>query len=161
MLGAWGFTLLTGRGALILIGSMLVVLVPLRWWLRRMRARLYGGGLVAASVVYGIPAGGTSGAGVILLSLLMWAGLQGPAVIATDAAISIALGLAKIGTFQAFGAMPVSYWLMALVIGLCATPGAFIAKRLVRHISLEQHTGILDVVVLLGGLGLIWQGVRS
>ena len=37
-------------------------------------------------------AGGTTGAGVMLLSLLMAAGLQGAAVIATDAIISIGIG---------------------------------------------------------------------
>ena len=37
--------------------------------------------------------GGTVGAGVILLSILMSTGLQGAAVVATDAVISIVVGV--------------------------------------------------------------------
>jgi hypothetical protein len=36
-----------------------------------------------------------TGSGVVLLSILLAAGLQGPAVIATDAGISLVLGIAK------------------------------------------------------------------
>ena len=43
--------------------------------------------------------GGTVGAGVILLSILMAAGLQGAAVIATDALISIAVGIVRMSVF--------------------------------------------------------------
>ena len=43
--------------------------------------------------------GGTSGSGVILLSLLMAAGLEGAAVIATDAVISVATSIIKISVF--------------------------------------------------------------
>ena len=160
MLGAWSFTLLTSKAALILIGSMLIVLVPLRRWLKAMNLRLDRRGLAISSVGYGYISGGTTGAGVILLSMLMWAGLEAQAVIATDAAVSVLLGFAKVGTFQAFGALPASSWLMALVIGLASAPGASIAKRLAGKLTLDQHIGILDAVVILGGAGLIAQAVR-
>ena len=160
MLGAWSFTLLTSKAALILIGSMLIVLVPLRRWLKAMNLRLDRRGLAIGSVGYGYISGGTTGAGVILLSMLMWAGLEAQAVIATDAAVSVLLGFAKVGTFQAFGALPASSWLMALVIGLASAPGASIAKRLAGKLTLDQHIGILDAVVILGGAGLIAQAVR-
>ena len=161
ILGAWGFTLLTSRAALLLIGTMLIALVPLRRWLKSLKHRLENPGLAAASVGYGFISGGTTGAGVILLSMLMWAGLDAQAVIATDAAISVLLGFAKVGAFHSFGALPLSSWLMAVVIGLASAPGAWIAKRLAGKLTLDQHTGILDAVVLLGGAGLIAQAFRT
>src|SRR5262245_10781540 len=91
VLGAWGYTRLTGRGVLILIGTMMMASVPLRRLLKRSGRQLGERGLAAASVGWGVVVGGTSGAGVILLSMLMAAGLQGASVIATDAAISIAI----------------------------------------------------------------------
>ena len=160
ILGAYGFTLLTSRAALLLIGSMLVLLVPLRRWLKSMKQQLSTQGLAASSVVYGFISGGTTGAGVILLSMLMWAGLEARAVIATDAAISVLLGFAKVGAFQTFGALPPASWLMALVIGVASAPGASIAKRLTARMTLDQHAYLLDVVVILGGLGLIAQAFR-
>ena len=89
---AYGYTLLTGKGAQLVIGTMLMLTVPLRYMLRRRAVVLHSRGLVLGSAGYGAAVGGTVGAGVILLSLLMSAGLAGQAVIATDAVLSIFIG---------------------------------------------------------------------
>ena len=93
--------------------------------------------------------------------LIVAAGLQGPAVIATDAGISLVLGAVKTLVFQSSGVLPLSSWIMALVIGVAALPGAFIAKRLAHRLSLKAHTNILDVVVMLGGALLVLQGITG
>src|SRR6202140_1588808 len=85
VLGAYGYTRLTNAGAALVIGAMLISSVPLRRLLKRREIRLGDSGLAASAVGYGVVVGGTSGSGVILLSLLMAAGLEGAAVIATDA----------------------------------------------------------------------------
>ncbi len=90
--------------------------------------------------------------------ILLAAGLQGPAVIATDAGISLVLGTVKTLVFQTAGALPLSSWLMAAVIGVAALPGAFIARRLAHRLSLKAHTAILDAVVIWGGTLLIVEG---
>src|SRR5262245_42553050 len=76
VLGAWGYTLLTGKGAALVIGVMLVASVPLRRLMRTRGLALSSRGLVAASFGWGPLAGGTVGAGIIRLSLLMAAGLE-------------------------------------------------------------------------------------
>ena len=43
----------------------------------------------------------------------------------------------------------------ALLIGLVAFPGAFLARALVARMPLHVHTAILDAVVLIGGLAMI------
>ena len=93
------------RGAMLVIGGMMALSVPLRRLSKRHGLTLSEGGLAVASVGWGVVVGGTSGAGIILLSMLMAAGLQGAAVIATDAAISVAIGIVKIGVFGVFGAV--------------------------------------------------------
>jgi uncharacterized membrane protein YfcA len=161
ILGAYGYTALSGRGAAILIGSFLIVMIPTRLLLKRLRTRIEGLGLGGAGALYGLLVGGTSGSGVVLISLLMASGLDGRAVVATDAAISVVLAVVKTSTFQAFGALPPSSWIMAGIVGLSATPGAFIAKRLTRALPLRVHNAILDAAVALGGLILIAQGLRG
>jgi uncharacterized membrane protein YfcA len=160
LLGAYGYTFLTGRGAALTIGAFLILMVPARLTLKRMQVRLQGGGLAAAGAGYGFLVGGTAGSGVVLLSILMASGLNGRAVIATDAAISLFLGVAKSGLFQAFGALPASSWIMALIIGASATPGAFIAKRLTRALPIHIHNAILDAAIVCGGVLLVAQGLR-
>jgi uncharacterized membrane protein YfcA len=155
MIGAWGYTLLTGTGAMLVIGTMMVVSVPLRRLSKKHGLTLSEGGLAVASFVWGVVVGGTSGAGIILLSLLMAVGLEGAAVIATDAAISVAIGIVKISVFGVFGAVTAKVVAVALLIGCVAFPGAFLAKAIVDRLPVHVHTAILDAVVISGGLLMI------
>jgi uncharacterized membrane protein YfcA len=159
-LGAWGYTMLTGRGAMLVIGGMLALSVPVRRLSRRRGLTLTDGGLAVASVFWGFVVGGTSGAGIILLSLLMAVGLEGAAVIATDAAISIIVGVVKIATFGVFGAVTAKVVAVALLIGAVAFPGAFLAKALVERLPVHVHTAILDAVVITGGLLMVLGAFR-
>jgi uncharacterized membrane protein YfcA len=155
VLGAWGFTMLTGRGALIVIGTMLIASVPLRWLLLRRGHALSDRALALISLGYGGIAGGTTGAGIILLSLLMAVGLQGAAVIATDAAISIGIGITKLVVFGIAGAVGAREIAIALLIGGVAFPGAFLARALVTRLPLRMHSAILDAVVIGGGIVML------
>ncbi|HEV7259318.1 MAG TPA: sulfite exporter TauE/SafE family protein [Bosea sp. (in: a-proteobacteria)] len=159
-LGAYGYTLLSGPGAMLLIGLVLIVLVPARRLLARRHGHLTDKGLALASGGYGLLVGGTSGSGVFLISMLLAAGLSGMAVIATDAAISLPVGIVKSAVFLWQGALPLSAWIMAGVIGLCAIPGAFLARRLTGGLSLAAHAWILDGVVILGGALVVLQALR-
>ena len=103
IVGAYGYSLLTGKGAQIVIGKMMLLSVPLRRLARKRGYTLSDKGLAASSVGWGVVVGGTSGAGIILLSMLMAAGVQGAAVIATDASISIAIGIVKLAVFGVAG----------------------------------------------------------
>ncbi len=161
VVGALFYTRLSGPGVAVLIGAVLIVLVPLRRILKRRHGTLGPGAASWASAGYGVINGGTSGSGVLLLTILLATGLGGSAVIATDAGISLILGLAKTLVFQSAGSLPPVGWLMAGLIGACAAPGAFLARRLAARLSDVSHTAILDAVVILGGAVLVWQGARA
>jgi uncharacterized membrane protein YfcA len=159
VLGAYAYTLLSSVGASLVIGGMLMASVPLRRLLMRRAVRVGNGGLAVASIGYGAVVGGTVGSGIILLSLLMAAGLEGGAVIATDATISIAIGIIKIAVFGIAGVMGAQVVAFALLIGAIAFPGAFFAKALVDRMPIHLHTAMLDVVVLFGGAFLIFRAL--
>ena len=154
-LGAWGYTLLSGRGAALVIGAMLVASVPLRLMMRRRGLSLSNRSLAAASFGWGPLAGGTVGAGIILLSLLMSAGLEGAAVVATDAVISIGIGITKFATFGLAGVVDATVIAVALLIGCVAFPGAFLARAMIERLPVHLHTALLDAVVIGGGVIMI------
>jgi len=77
LLAAWGYTRLSGAGVMVVIATMLIASVPVRRLLTQRGYRLGDGGLAVAAVGWGGVVGGTAGAGIILLSMLMAAG--GPA----------------------------------------------------------------------------------
>lgn len=155
MIGAWGYTRLTGTGALIVIGSMMMLSVPLRRVLKHRGFQLGDKGLAVASAGWGVVVGGTTGAGIILLSMLMAAGLEGAAVIATDAVISIVTGIVKTAVFGVAGAIDATVIAVALLIGIVAFPGAFLAKLLVERMPIRLHTALLDAVVICGGAAML------
>ena len=155
VLGAWGFTTLNGREIMILIGLMMLASVPLRRLALHHGFTLKDRPLAAASALWGVIVGGTTGAGIILLSMLLAAGLQGAAVIATDAAISVVVGIVKVAVFGVAGVVGAREVAIALLIGLAAFPGAFVAKRLVDRLPLRAHIAILDAVVAAGGGAMV------
>ena len=160
-LGACGYTLLTSAAAALVIGAMLIASVPLRRLAKRRDLRIGDTSLAAGSVGYGVVVGGTSGSGVILLSLLMAAGLEGAAVIATDAVISVATSIIKISVFGLAGVVTAQVLAFALLIGAISIPGAFLAKAFVERMPVHIHTAILDVAVITGGLVMMATAVRS
>src|SRR4030088_1231298 len=159
-LGAWGYTRLTSGGAALVIGTMLIASVPLRRLAKRRDIRIGDTGLAASAVGYGVVVGGTSGSGVILLSLLMAAGPEGAAVIATDAVISMATSVIKISVFGLAGAVTAQVLAFALLIGAVAMPGVFLAKAFVERMPIHIHTAILDVAVIVGGGVMIFEAAR-
>ena len=159
-LGAYGYTRLTNAGAATVIGTMLIASVPLRRVLRRRAVRIGDTTLGAGAVAYGVVVGGTSGSGVILLSLLMASGLEGAAVIATDAVISIVTSVIKISVFGLAGVVTAQVLAFALLIGCIGVPGAFLAKSFVERMPVHIHTAILDVAVIVGGVVMISSALR-
>ena len=90
--------------------------VPLRRILRNRGHHLGEKGFVVGAAGWGLLVGGTSGAGVVLISLLLAAGLEGSAVIATDSAISIVTGVVKIGVFAFAGVLTPTVIVIALLM---------------------------------------------
>ena len=152
-LGAYGYTRLTSAGAAFVIGSMLILSVPLRRLLKRRDVRIGDTGLGVGAVGYGVVVGGTSGSGVILL-------LEGAAVIATDAVISIVTSLIKISVFGLAGVVTAQVLAFALLIGVIAIPGAFLARAFVERMPVHIHTAILDAAVIVGGTVMITAALR-
>jgi uncharacterized membrane protein YfcA len=157
ILSAYGYTKLTSGGAMLVIGTMLMLTVPLRYFLKRRAIKIGDRGLAVGGVIYGIAVGGTVGAGIILLSILMAAGLEGAAVVATDAAISIVIGIVRIAVFGIAGVVTAQVLAFALLIGFVAFPGAFLAKAFVERMPVHVHTTILDAVVVIGGAFMVFQ----
>lgn len=155
VLGAWFYTRLGTTGILLLIGCFLIASVPLRRLLQRRGFRLGEGGLAAGAAGFGAISGSAAGTGVILVSLLMASGLAGAAVIATDAAISVIVHLVQVLVFGVAGMIDARVIAVALLIGVCSVPGAYLARAIVHRLHPRVHTAILDAVVLLGGATMV------
>lgn len=161
IVSAYGYTRLNRRGAALVIGTMLIATVPLRRLLRRRNRSIGDGGLAVGGAGFGIIVGGTVGAGVILISLLMASGLEGAAVIATDSAVSVLIALTRISVYGLAGAVNAKVVAFAVLIGAITVPGTVLAKAFVERMPVHVHTAILDVVVIAGGAMMLYAAVRG
>jgi uncharacterized membrane protein YgdD (TMEM256/DUF423 family) len=70
------------------------------------------------------------------------------------------IGFIRLAVFGIAGAVNAQVIALALLIGLVAFPGAFLAKAFVDRLPLHVHTAILDAVVAIGGAVMIFGAFR-
>jgi uncharacterized membrane protein YfcA len=154
--GAYSYTLLSSKWIAVLLGTFLLISVPLRRLLRRARFQLSPAGEFGAGALFGFINGGMTGAGVFLISILMAVGVAGSALVATDAVVSVIMGLAKVVLFGKLTALNLELGLIGLLVGVFTAPGAFLARALLRRIPAGTHASFMEAVVIAGALALLW-----
>lgn len=161
ILGTWLYDALSGRGVLFLLGVTLLAMVPLRRWLKSRAFLFPEAGLVPFGAGLGLLMGGTTGSGVLLVSVLMATGISGASVVATDAAISIVTGLVKSGSFAALGALTPQLVFFSVLIGCATFPGGYIARWMIARLSVKLHMLLLEGAVVIGALMLLWRAIAG
>jgi uncharacterized membrane protein YfcA len=134
--------------------------VPLRRILKNRSVTLGSRGLAVGAGVFGLASGVATGTGVILVSLLLGAGLTGPAVLATDALATIALDLCKAALFQRFDLLDAQAFSTGVVIGAATIPGSAIAAWLVTRLGAKLHVLFMEALIIAGGAFMLWHSWR-
>ena len=160
VLGTWLYSILDARTLTVVLGVAVMASVPVRRFFHAKKIAIGPVGVATGSGIFGFAAGVASGAGVILVSLLLGAGLATPAVLATDAMVSIVVDLAKAALFQRFDLLDTSAFFTGLVIGLASIPGSAIAAWLVSRMGAKLHVLFMEVLILFGGASMLWHAWR-
>ena len=63
--------------------------------------------------------------------------------------------------FGIAGAITAKMIAFALLIGVVAFPGAFLARAFVARLPVHVHTAILDAVVLFGGAVMVFSALTK
>jgi uncharacterized membrane protein YfcA len=157
ILGTWVYSLLDARAVGTVLGVVVIATVPIRRWLQHHKIALNSAGLVAGSSVYGASAGVAAGTGMIQISLLLGAGLTGPAVLGTDALATILIDICKAALFERFAVLDEQAISLGLVIGVASIPGSAAGAWLVRRMHVHLHTLFMEGLILFGGVFMLWQ----
>ena len=157
IVGAYSYTLLSADWVTLLLGTFLLASVALRRILHKAQFRFSTITERGAGAAFGFIDGGMSGTGVILISILMSVGVVGSALVATDAVISVTMGTVKIILFGSLAVLNLELALIGLLIGLCTTPGAFVARILLEHIPAGIHAWFMELVVIAGAIALLYR----
>jgi uncharacterized membrane protein YfcA len=155
VLGTWIYSVMNPRAVGTVIGLAVIASIPLRRFLKRKAVHLETRGLAIGSGIFGLASGLTTGTGVILVSLLLGAGLTGPAVLATDSFVGVALDVCKALLFRKFALLDSEAIVTGAVIGVATIPGSAIAAWLVHRMHAHLHVLFMEGLVLLGGVSLL------
>lgn len=156
VLGAWIYSVLDARTLGIVLGLVIIASVPLRRLLKKHEIVIGPAGLGVGGGVFGLASGVATGTGVILISLLLGSGLAGPAVLATDALITIALDFSKALLFQRFDLLDGQHFLTGAVIGVASIPGSALGAWLVHRMHAHLHVLFMEGLILAGGGFMLW-----
>jgi uncharacterized membrane protein YfcA len=159
--GSYAFGALGGAWADLIVGGFLVVSVLLRRALsgRTLKAKphvLAGGGAVT-----GLLSGITTGAGMLLIPLLLGAGLPARALIATDAFVSGLMHAARTAGYAAGGALGPDLVALGLALGVATVPGSRAAAWLATRIPPWKHVVVLEGLAVAIGAITAWGAARE
>lgn len=160
VLGTWLYSVLDTRSVGTILGCAVIASVPLRRILRKRAVTLSTPGLAVGSGIFGLASGLATGTGVILVSLLLGTGMSGPAVLATDALVSIALDLTKAALFQRFNLLDAQAFFTGVVIGVASIPGSALAAALVTRLGARLHVVFIETLIVFGGASMLWHSWR-
>ncbi|MCA3611482.1 MAG: sulfite exporter TauE/SafE family protein [Methylobacterium sp.] len=161
ILGAMIYTRLSERAIALLLGSFMLIIVVLKRRLPNRRLNLPMPVILLFSFGFGLVSGATIGGGILLLPILAAAGLTGAAFVATDAVIGLVVHLVKSLVFGSAAVLSWNLTLIGIVVGVMMIPGVYVARVLVRRMPLSIHAGLIDAVIVAGGLGFLYRAIGS
>lgn len=161
IIGAAIYNYLPAHAIALVLGLLLIGTAPLRRYLERRRFRAGRATLAVLGGSWGVLAGGTIGAGMMLVPFLLGTGVVGGQLVATLAAIAVTLNFTKTVVFGSLATLDGGMALAGVLVGLCALPGTFVGRWILERTSIQIHTLVVEVVVTLGGLLFLWNAAKG
>ncbi len=139
-----------------LLGLFFLAMIPGRRVLARRGWRAQWWHLAVAGAVIGFVTGIVLSTGPLSVPVFAAAGLHKGALLATEAAASLLIYLAKVSTFQSFGALSRETLTKGIIVGSSLMAGTFAGKYLVLRMRTETFSKLLDLLLLCSGAALLW-----
>jgi uncharacterized membrane protein YfcA len=159
-LGARTLLVLPENAVELALGLFFLVMIPGRRWLAARNLTIGFGGLVIAGAVIGFLTGIVVSTGPLSVPTFAAYGLVKGAFIATEAAGSLALYIAKAITFQQFGALPLDIVIKGLITGSSVMAGTYLARLIVERLSIATFSRLLDGVMAISGVALLYAALH-
>lgn len=159
VLGAVVYLHLSVKAVALVLGSFLLITIPLRRVLKKRNYKVGLGGLSAAGVVYGLISGTVFGGGMVLGPFFLGAGIVGESLVGLVAALGLTLNITKTVVFGAGELLDARLVSLGLVVGVFTIPGGILGKLIVRNSKVTVHTLVVETLMFFGGCYFIYQGL--
>lgn len=161
VLGVMFYVGLSDRAVALLLGTFLLIAMPLRRFLKKRNVAIPRKALAIVAVPYGFLSGTSFGVGMVLAPFLLGAGIVGETLLATTAVLGIMLNVTKTVAFGISPLLTAELALLGVVLGLCTIPGHALGRQIIRRTSIRVHTVLLEAFVMTGAAYMLWKGMSG
>jgi len=103
----------------------------------------------------------TGGMGPILNPFYLNSGITKEALVGTKAANSFFLGIAQVSSYTFFGLLNTELWIYGISLGIGATFGNLIGKRLLANMSSMLFRKLVIIIMVFSGVLLLIKAISS
>jgi uncharacterized membrane protein YfcA len=137
------------------LGGFLILLVPIRRWMRKKNfyLKLWQMGLVGATIGYLTGIVATTGA--INTPFFLAYGLSKGAFLGTEAASTLLILFTKGIAFHQLGFLNMMAIMQGLLIGVCVLAGSIFSKKIVLALPEDKFLLLMELVMLISGLSIL------
>ena len=155
ILGVNTLVALNDRLVEITLGLFLIILIPIRRWMRKKSfyLKLWHMSLVGAGIGYLTGIVATTGA--INTPFFLAFGLTKGAYLGTEAASTLSILFTKGITFHQLGFLNTTAIIQGLLIGSCVLAGSIFSKRIVLALPEKRFLLLMELVMLISGVSIL------
>jgi uncharacterized membrane protein YfcA len=155
ILGVNTLVTLNDRFVEITLGLFLILLIPIRRWMRQKNfyLKLWQMSLVGAGIGYLTGIVATTGA--INTPFFLAFGLSKGAFLGTEAASTLSILFTKGITFHQLGFLNATAMIQGLLIGSCVLVGSIFSKKIVLALPEKKFLLLMELVMLISGASIL------
>ena len=93
--------------------------------------------------------------------MLLSTGLSGPAIVATDAAISLVTDSLRMAMFGGYSLIDNSTFVTGAIIGAITIPGSWCARWLTTRMAAHLHIAVIEGLLVVASIYLVISALRG
>ena len=155
ILGVNTLVTLNDRLVEITLGLFLILLIPIRRWMRKQNFYLKLWQMSLVGAVIGYLTGIVATTGAINTPFFLAFGLSKGAYLGTEAASTLSILFTKGITFHQLGFLNTPAIIQGLLIGSCVLVGSIFSKRIVLALPEKKFLLLMELVMLISGLSIL------
>lgn len=144
----------------LVLGFVILLSIPVRRWAKARQIKASLKTLSGVGVIYGTLSGVSIGPGMLLVPFMLGHGLRKEQFVATLAVIALLTNITRVGVFGSANLLSSQYIVIGILCGLMTIPGNWVGRTVLRRMTNDNHSGLVDVLTILGALNFFWLATK-
>lgn len=164
VLGAMLYAWLSAGAVALILGAFMFATVAMRripkgGAAEAKKRHLPPAGVFGLSAAWGVINGVVTGAGAMIVVILLSSGLEGVALLGTRAAAGLIMTVAKLGMYSGLDVLSWDLAFIGVLISAFTVPGVWASRWLVDVMPVAMHTVLLEILIAVGGVYFLIAGL--